>query len=71
MNSEALRMYIKEIKENAKEARAESVGDIYEAGRNMAFLEVLGILKRYFITYEPDTNLADFGLGMELENELL
>jgi hypothetical protein len=71
MDREILREYVLEITENAKEARVKSKEDAFQAGRNLAFFEVLGILKRYFTTYDPDANLADFGLDAELERDLL
>ncbi|MDR2166914.1 MAG: hypothetical protein LBE35_03560 [Clostridiales bacterium] len=71
MNREALKEYVQEIAVNAKEARVKSKEDIFQAGRNLAFFEVLGILKRYLTTYEPDADLSDFGLDAGLEGELL
>ncbi|MCL2016444.1 MAG: hypothetical protein FWG68_09395 [Defluviitaleaceae bacterium] len=71
MYDEAIKEYITELKENAKEARETANEDLFQAGRNLAFIEALGILRRYFMYYESDIELVDVGLGDNFENELL
>lgn len=71
MNNEALKEYISELIKNAKEVKANPSADIFDSGRKLAFMEALGILKRYYMVYEPDADLSDLGLDIDLEKELI
>ncbi len=72
LNAETLRYIIARLLENAKEAVEESRADRedeYKAGRNLAYYEMLDILKSELDI--ADAELKEFGLDVDLEREYL
>lgn len=72
LNEETLKYIIARLLENAKEAVEESRADRkdeYKAGRNLAYYEMLDILKSELDI--ADADLKEFGLDTDLEREYL
>ena len=64
MRIDIIKSYVREVSENANEAK-EQADDLFQAGRNLAFAEALGILQRYIICFEPDLDLSEIGLDTD------
>ena len=62
--------YIKEIKESALEANETANDDLFQAGRNLGFIEAVGVLRRYFMLYLPDIDEEELGFHDRLEEEM-
>ena len=64
MGIDIIKNYVREVSENAAEAK-EQADDLFQAGRNLAFAEALGILQRHIICFEPDLDLSEIGLDTD------
>ena len=72
LTREGIKYIIARLIERAKESREESRNapqNDFEAGRNMAYYEMLDILKTELDIKEQDLN--DFGLDVNLEKTIL
>jgi hypothetical protein len=71
LSKESLQYMIARLLERAKEAVEESNADPnndLEAGRRLAYYEMLDILKSELLVEDQD--LKDFGLDIDLENKI-
>ena len=71
LSKESLQYMIARLLERAKEAVEESNADTnndLEAGRRLAYYEMLDILKSELLVEDQD--LKDFGLDIDLENKI-
>lgn len=71
LSKESLQYIIARLLERAKEAVQESnadPGSDFEAGRKMAYYEMLDILKSELLVEDQD--IKEFGLDIDLENKI-
>ena len=70
MHKDSLKDMISEIIERADEAKLDAQDNSVNFGRNLGFVEVLSMFKRYLISENPDAP-AEYGIDFDAEKRFL